>query len=66
MNGGEHARAEGIEGEREMDLAGEGAEAERERGGEWEMGSRRQGRGGLIPLPASAPARRSGGDAPLF
>ena len=28
VNGGERARAEGIEGEREVDLTGEGAEAE--------------------------------------
>ena len=43
VNGGEHTREEGIEGEREVDLAGEGAEAERESGGEWERGPRRRG-----------------------
>ena len=33
-------------------------------GGEWEEGSRRRGRGGLIF--ASSPTRGCGGDAPLF
>ena len=66
MNGGEHARAEGIEGEREVDLAGERRRGRGSERGEWERGPRR--RGPLAPLssPASVPARWSGGSAPLF
>ena len=66
VNGGEHARAEGIEGEREMDLAGERRRGRGSEQGEWERGPRR--RGPLAPLssPASVPARGSGGSAPLF
>ena len=66
MNGGEHARAAEIEGEREVDLAGERRRGRGSERGEWERGPRR--RGPLAPLssPASVPARGSGGSAPLF
>ena len=66
VNGGEHARAEGIEGEREVDLAGERRRGRGSERGEWERGPRE--RGPLAPLssPASVPARWSGGSAPLF
>ena len=63
VNGGEHARAEEIEGEREVDLAGERRRGRGSERGEWERGPR--GRGPLAPLssPASVPARWSGGSA---
>ena len=66
VNGGEHARAEGIEGEREVDLAGERRRGRGSERGEWGRGPRE--RGPLAPLssPASVPARWSGGSAPLF
>ena len=66
MNGGEHARAEGIEGEREVDLTGEAQRPRGRAGGEWERGPRRRGALATLSSPASVPARWSGGSAPLF
>ena len=64
-NGGEHARAVGIEGEREVDLRGRrrGREGERGRVGE---GPEEAGALATLSSPASVPARWSGGSAPLF
>ena len=58
MNGGERARAEGNEGEREVDLAGGRRRGRGTSGGEWERGPRR--RGSWRPYP---PRRRRGGAA---
>ena len=61
VNGGEHARAEGIEGEREVDLAGERRRGRGSERGEWERGPRE--RGPLAPLSSRGVHRRRGGSA---
>ena len=61
VNGGEHARAEGIEGEREVDLAGERRRGRGSERGEWERGPRE--RGPLAPLSSRGVHRRRGGRA---
>ena len=63
MNGGERARAEGNEGEREVDLAGGGAEAERRAGRVGERPEEAGGAGALI-LPVAGEGVRRG--LPLF
>ena len=65
-NGGDGARvrraSETERGER-VDLGGAGAS---ERGGKWERWVEAEASGRPYPLPASAPARWSGGDVPLL
>ena len=62
MNGGEHARAVGIEGEREVDLAG--GKAQRPRDERGRVGERPEEAGELAPLSSPSPARGCGGDGP--